>query len=193
MPKTKAAAPVKDAADEQAAAEMVAEGSPVATDERDARIAALEAQLADQSAQLTDVLAELKRNRPTIPEGPKDYEWPVQTPEQAKKSVPQIPTTRVIKVGHLDLERRFIKQGDKLIVKIGQYRVPMAERRFDESRMRQEFHKFGLAPIEEIFDDAPILCQLKDCWRKADFDGAFCHPKHREFVLGAHDRFLILE
>lgn len=180
MPKGAVAA--KATKDEEAA--KAAPVAPDTPDERDARIAELEAKLAEAE----------NRGKVAVPEGPKDYVWPEQTPAQAKVAAPAIPTTRVIKIGHLDVDRRFMDgpNGEK-IVKIGQFRVPLADGKWDLARVKSEMDAVGIAPLGDIFPDAPNYCQLRDCWRLAEFDGAFCHVKHREFVQEAHDRRLVME
>jgi hypothetical protein len=120
--------------------------------------------------------------------------WPKPTEEQLRRAVPQIPTARVFKVGYLDEWNRFdILLDGKKQVRISQYRVPQADGKWDLPRLEMELKKFNLAPIGDIFADAPSWCQLLNCWNLATFDGAFCHPRHREFVMESHNRVLVLE
>lgn len=159
----------------------------ITIDPRDARIKALE-------AQLTETLESLRKDRaPVAIEKGGDYVWPQATEEQKRRAVPQIPTARVIKIGYLTEWERFDGEGPERSVRIGQYRMPMADGKWDLPRLEAELKKFNLAPIQDIFADAPIYCQLLNCWNLASFDGAFCHPRHREFVMESHNRNLVLE
>lgn len=197
MPKGKTAATaVKDkeapATDAPAAPQIEDSGqTPVPVEEvndpRDAKIKALE-------SSLQEALDALRQDRaPTAIEKSTDYVWPKATPEQVRRGQPLIPTARVIKVGYLTEWERFDNVNGQKSVRVSQYRMPMADGKWDIPRLEAELKKFNLAPIGDIFADAPAWCQLLNCWNLATFDGAFCHRKHREFVMESHDRRLVLE
>jgi len=99
----------------------------------------------------------------------------------------------VLKIGYVDLDKRFriLKDGTKQ-VRVGQFRFPRAERRWDPPRMKMEMESLGLAPIEELFPEAPRYCQRIDCWKTVKEGSAFCSNADAYEVNSAHDRKLIL-
>ena len=118
------------------------------------------------------------------------YVWPVGP---AKPKAPRLPTTRVLKIGYVDPDKRFrtLKDGTKQ-VRVSQFRFPRAEKRWDPLRMKMEMEELGLAKIEDLFPEAPRYCQRIDCWKPAKEGSTFCSDLDAREVNRAHDRKLIL-
>lgn len=127
-----------------------------------------------------------------------EYVWPKATDEQRRRSVPGGDAgCRVVKVGYTDPWEQFddaIRDGRSVKqVRIGQYRVPMANNKFDIDRLQGELRKWGMDLIENVFPDGKHYCELNNCWELANSAGSFCSRGHEQFALTAHNRSISFE
>jgi hypothetical protein len=154
---------------EAQAIEMIAEGSPASPEDE---VAALKARLAELEP------------KPTV-----DYVWPQPTEEQNDRNkVGGEAVTRVVKVTYSDPKKRFWSNGGVKTVHIAQWRVPMANQKFDIERLYSELRHNGLMLLEEAFSEAGHYCETNNCWNKTRPNESYCSPKHRMLTETAHER-----
>lgn len=123
-----------------------------------------------------------------VPEAPKpDYVWPQKVAGSAPTGAP----ARTPKIGRVDPNKQFItNQNGEKQVWVGQYTYPRSGKAFDQDEWINRLRQNNIAPIGQLFPDAPNYCERGGCWEISPAGDAFCSRRCRNDAMNGADRFM---